>query len=101
MSRQIEFSIQWKEVGIDMETTMTAIEVAGTVDEHHQLQLDDTLPIRGPKRVRVIVLYPLVDEWDETEWLEAAARNPAFASLSDPEEDIYSLGDGEPFHDEV
>jgi hypothetical protein len=37
------------------------------------------------------------DEWDETEWLQAAARNPAFAFLSDPEEDIYSLADGEPF----
>lgn len=84
-----------------MEATMTAIEVTGTVDEHHQLQLDTILPIPGPRRVRVIVLYPLADEWDETEWLQAAARNPAFAFLSDPEEDIYSLVDGKPFHDEV
>jgi hypothetical protein len=84
-----------------MEATMTAIEVTGTVDEHHQLQLDTILPIPGPRRVRVIVLYPLTDEWDETEWLQAAARNPAFAFLSDPEEDIYSLADGKPFHDEV
>jgi len=37
------------------------------------------------------------DEWDETEWLQAAARNSAFALLSDSEEDIYSLADGELF----
>lgn len=84
-----------------MEVTMTAIETMGTIDEHQQLQLDSLLPIPGPKRMRVIVLYPRSDEWDETEWLQAAARNPAFAFLRDSEEDIYSLADGEPFHDEV
>ena len=78
------------------EATMTAIELTGTVDERRQLQLDDLLPIPGPKRVRVIVLYSLVDEWSEMEWLQAAARNPAFDFLKDPEEDIYSLADGKP-----
>jgi hypothetical protein len=33
--------------------------------------------------VRVIVLYPLDSEWDEAEWLQAAARNPAFSFLKD------------------
>jgi len=80
---------------------MTAIETMGTIDEHHQLQLDSLLPVSGPRRVRIIVLYPRSDEWDETEWLQAAARNPAFAFLRDSEEDIYSLADGKPFHDEV
>jgi hypothetical protein len=84
-----------------METTMTAIEMTGTIDEHRQLQLDDPLPVSGPMRVRVIVLYPTEDEWDEKEWLQAAARNPAFEFLKDPEEDIYSLNDGEPLHDEA
>ncbi len=84
-----------------MEVAMTAIETTGIIDEHHQLQLDSLLPIPGPMRVRIIVLYPRSDEWDETEWLQAAARNPAFAFLNDSEEDIYSLADGEPFHDEV
>ena len=84
-----------------MGTTMTAIEMTGEIDEHHQLQLDEPLHISGPLRVRVIVLYPIDDEWDETEWLQAAARNPAFEFLNDPEEDIYSLADGEPFHDEI
>jgi hypothetical protein len=84
-----------------MELTMTAIEMTGTIDKHHRLQLDGELPISGPRRVRVIVLYPLDDEWDEGEWLAGGARNPAFTYLHDPEEDIYSLADGEPFHDQT
>lgn len=84
-----------------METTMTALEVTGTVDEHRQLQLDELLPFPGPMRVRVIVLYPPSGEWDETEWLQAASRNPTFDFLRDPEEDIYTVNDGKPFHDEI
>lgn len=84
-----------------MEATMAAIELTGIVNEHRQLQLDNLLPIPGPKRVRVLVMYSPVDELDETEWLKAAARNPAFDFLNDPEEDIYSLEDGKPFYDEA
>jgi hypothetical protein len=84
-----------------MDTTMTAIEMTGRIDEHHQLQLDNPLPVSGPRRVRVIVLYPIGEEWDEIEWLQAAAHNPAFGFLSDSEEDIYSLADGEPFREEA
>lgn len=80
-----------------MEVRMTAIEMTGTVDKNHRLQLDGELPITGPARVRVIVLHPVEGEWDEEEWLAAAARNPAFAYLRDPADDIYSLDDGEPF----
>ena len=83
-----------------MEAPLTAIELTGTIDEQHQLRLDEALPVSGPKRVRIIVLYPLNDAWDETKWLHAAARNPAFADLAEPEEDIYSLADGKPFKDE-
>lgn len=84
-----------------METAMAAIEVTGAIDEQQQLQLDRLLPIRGPKRVRVIVLYPTDDELSEPEWLHAAATSPAFHSLHDPVEDIYSVTDGKPFRDEV
>ena len=84
-----------------MGAVMPALELTGMIDEHRQLQLDTALPIPGPKRVRVIVLYSPTDEWDETEWLRAAARNPAFDFLKEPEEDIYSLADGKPFHDEI
>ena len=84
-----------------MEIPMTAIEMTGIVDEHSQLKLDGSLPFSGPKRVRVIVLSTLDDEMDEISWLQAASRNPAFAFLADPEEDIYSITDGQPFNDEV
>ena len=84
-----------------MEAKMTAIEMTGTVDEHHLLRLDDVLPIRGPMRVRVLVLYPLSEEWDETEWLHASANSPAFDFLRESAEDIYSSNDGKPFDDEV
>ncbi|MBI1878719.1 MAG: hypothetical protein HYR94_10930 [Chloroflexi bacterium] len=77
---------------------MTAIEITGIIDENHQLHLDGILPISGPIPVRVIVLYPATEEFDETKWLQAAATNPSFEYLSDPEEDIYSLADGKPVH---
>jgi len=79
-----------------METALTAIEVTGTVDEHHILNLDSALPITGPKRVRVIVLYPLEDALNETEWNKAATRNEAFKFLHDEAEDIYTVSDGKP-----
>ncbi len=84
-----------------METTLTAVEATATIDEHNQLKLDHPLPISGPVRVRIIVLYPTSDEWDEAQWLKAAAHNPAFEFLANPEEDIYSLADGAAFHDEA
>ena len=84
-----------------MEIPMTAIEMTGTVDENSQLKLDGSLPFSGPKRVRVIVLSTQDDEIDDFSWLQAASQNPAFAFLADPEEDIYSLTDGEPFNDKI
>lgn len=84
-----------------MDMPLTAIEMTGTIDEQHQLHLDEALPVACPQRVRVIVLYPLTDGWDEAEWLRTASRNPVFADLAAPEEDIYSLADGKHFHDEA
>ena len=88
-----------------MKTPMTAIEMTGTVDEHNKLRLDGVLPFSEPKRVKVIILSPIdideVTEIDEASWLQAASHNPAFAFLADPEEDIYSLNDGVPFHAEI
>ncbi len=79
---------------------MTAIEVTGIIDENHQLKLDEPLPVTGPMPVRVIVLYPIPTDIDESLWLQAAASNPAFEYLQDPEEDIYTLADGRPVQDE-
>jgi hypothetical protein len=80
---------------------MTAIETTGMIDEDHRLKLDEALPVNGPMRVRVIVLYPLADEVSEADWLRAAAGNPAFQGLERPEEDIYTLEDGEPFREQI
>jgi hypothetical protein len=74
-----------------MDVASRAIETTGTVDAHHRLLLDETLPIRGPKKVRVIILFPEQDDIDESQWLQAASGNPSFDFLKDPEEDIYSM----------
>jgi len=43
----------------------------------------------------------ILSDWDdidnEESWLKYAAQNPSFQFLSEPEEDIYSVNDGEPF----
>jgi hypothetical protein len=83
-----------------MEGILRAIEVEGEIDEQRQLHLDDRLPVAGPSRVRVIILIPEAAEMSESEWLRSATKNPAFAFLNDPEEDIYTLSDGKPFHDQ-
>ncbi len=38
-------------------------------------------------------------EQEEYEWLKTAIRNPAFDSLKNSEENIYTLTDGKPFYD--
>jgi hypothetical protein len=77
-----------------------AIDLAGTIDEKQQLHLDEPLPIRGPSRVRVLILVPETEEIDEANWLKAALANPAFEFLNDPAEDVYTVDDGKPFHDQ-
>jgi hypothetical protein len=77
-----------------------AFEVAGTIDDQQRRHLDEPLPIAGPSRVRVIILIPEDTDIDEREWLRAASMNPAFDFLQEPEEDIYTLADGKPFHDQ-
>jgi hypothetical protein len=78
---------------------MKAIEVTATVDEQGQLHLDQPLKVIKSGLVRAILLFPEDDEIDEMEWLKAAASNPVFAFLHDPEEDIYTLEDGKPLDD--
>lgn len=79
-----------------MGIAFTAVETTGYIDEKNHLELDSILPIHGPKRVKILILFPPEDEWTEDEWLYAAARNPAFDFLADSREDIYSINDGKP-----
>ena len=76
---------------------MKAIETTGIINARGQLVLDEPLPAVAPTRVRVVILLPEETDIDEMKWLRAAARNPAFDFLKDPEEDIYTLADGRPF----
>ena len=34
----------------------------------------------------------------EEEWLKFTSQNPAFIDLANPDENIYTLNDGEPFN---
>ena len=83
-----------------MDIAAKAIETTGMIDDQHRLILDRPLPIVGPARVRVIILLPEEADIDEMEWLRAASANPAFDSLKEPEEDIYTIANGRPFHDQ-
>lgn len=77
---------------------MKAIETTGTINVRGQLVLDEPLLAVAPTRVRVVILLPEETDIDEMKWLLAAARNPAFDFLKEPEEDIYTLADGRPFY---
>jgi hypothetical protein len=83
-----------------MEIVEKAIETTATINANRQLVLDEPLPIAGPTKVRVIILLPEEVDIDEKEWLRSASINPEFDFLKEPEEDIYTLADGKPFHDQ-
>ena len=72
----------------------------GTIDEQQQLHLDAPLPLSGPSRVRIIIVFPDETDIDKQEWLRGAGQNPSFDFLKEPEEDIYTLQDGKPFRDQ-
>ncbi len=84
-----------------MEVTMRAIETTGTIDQHQRLLLDEPLPSIGPSRVRVIILVTEEIDITEQEWLQATATSPSFDFLKESTEDIYTMQDGKPFHDQV
>ena len=74
---------------------MRAIETTDILNTQGQIQLDHPIPQAKDRVVRVILLMP-EDELNEQTWLDAVSNNPSFAFLHDPEEDIYTLKDGQP-----
>ncbi len=68
-----------------MADPMTALEATAFLDENRRLQLDEELPVSGPMRVRVIVMYPL-DEATATdgapEVAEDLAQDPNYAAYN-------------------
>jgi hypothetical protein len=79
---------------------MKALEFQSKTDKKGHLKID--YKINQPEKdVRVIVL---VDEEDfdiedDEKWIKAMSGNPSFDFLKEPEEDIYTLKDGEPIDD--
>jgi antitoxin (DNA-binding transcriptional repressor) of toxin-antitoxin stability system len=51
------------------------------------------------KQLEAIKILLEKAEQEEHEWLKIAVQNPAFDSLKDSREDIYTLKDGKPFYD--
>lgn len=62
-----------------------------------KIELAEPLAAQEGEEVLVSLLSTDISE---REWLRAAMKNPAFDFLRAPEEDIYSLDDGKPFHDQ-
>ena len=76
---------------------MKAIEINTKTNNKGQLKNHIPLKKRN-KNVRVLILFSdeedLID--DDKIWLYSNSQNPSFNFLSEPEENIYSLNDGEP-----
>jgi hypothetical protein len=74
---------------------MRAIKPTGILNIQEQIQGDRPIPQAKNRLMRVILLMP-EDELNEQTWLDAVSNNPSFAFLNDPDEDIYTLQDGQP-----
>ncbi len=74
---------------------MRAIEINTKTDSHGRLKLNYPIHKRD-QNVRVIILLDDNTEDEEKLWLNALSSNPVFDFLKEPEEDIYSINDGEP-----
>lgn len=75
---------------------MKAIEIKAKTDDTGNLKLD--IPLKGKNRqVKVLILFNEEDELfdDENLWLYANSNNSSFDFLNEPEEDVYTLNDGE------
>jgi hypothetical protein len=78
---------------------MEAIEINTKTDNSGHLKLD--VPLKKiNKRVRLIILLNEEEESfeDEKTWLYANSKNSSFDFLNEPDEDIYSLKNGEPLN---
>lgn len=78
---------------------MKAIEINSKTDKHGHLRINYPLNKKNSK-VRVIILLIEDNESEEEKlWMQSISNNPSFDFLKEPEEDIYSLDDGELIND--
>ncbi len=75
---------------------MKAIEVTGSVNEEGYIALDQPIANAKSQRFRGILLLSDSMDSQEQEWSPAALHASVRDWLDDPEEDIYTLEDGEP-----
>ncbi|MEI6444446.1 MAG: hypothetical protein WCO29_15265 [Nostocales cyanobacterium ELA583] len=74
------------------------ISLSETEDQILQ-KISDNLGISEENLIRQVLtdfLARQADELNEQTWLDAVTNNPSLAFLHDPEEDIYTLKDGQP-----
>jgi len=78
---------------------MKAIEIKAKTDDTGNLKLDIPLK-RKNRQVKILILFKEDDELldNENVWLYSNSNNPSLGFLNEPEEDIYSLTDGEPIN---
>ncbi|MFN8673043.1 MAG: hypothetical protein U0457_13310 [Candidatus Sericytochromatia bacterium] len=84
---------------------MRAIETSVKSDNNGIVKIN--IPINQKEaNVRIILLVSenntnnLNNDIDDNSlWLKSMSKNPSFEFLNDPEEDIYTLENGEPFND--
>ena len=78
---------------------MRAIEIISKTDNKGLLSIDYQLN-KSDRNVRILILMDDSSDIDDEElWMNSISKNPAFDFLKDKSEDIYSIKDGEPFHD--
>ncbi len=79
---------------------MKAIEITAKTDKQGHLKINYPMN-KKESNVRIIILVDeKSDEVDEEKlWMNSISANPAFDFLNDINEDIYTVTDGEPFHD--
>ena len=75
---------------------MKTLTLEATVDERQRLHADVPSSLR-PGPVEITLTVPEIDKAD-SDWSAAVAAAWA-PDWSDPREDIYTLGDGEPVHE--
>lgn len=77
---------------------MKVIEIHSKTNAEGYLKLNYQLN-KFDASVKVLILLEDDLEEDEKLWLSAISKNKVFNFLNEPEEDVYSLTDGEKFND--
>ena len=79
---------------------MPTVALHAHYDGEH-IVLDEPYDLPANASLTVTVLPSVSDSDSEEDWLKAAMSSDAFAFLSDPAEDIYTMADGEPITDAI